>query len=80
MGNGVPASAAEPSGDSFDPAAGVGKAPAVAADHLHIGQQVMAESNRLGDLQMGKARHYRGGMLKRLFRQCQLEGRQPCVD
>src|SRR6266702_8174570 len=37
--------------------AAVGEARAVALEHLEIRQQVVTESNRLGDLQMSKARH-----------------------
>ena len=35
----------------------VGEAPAVAPDHLDVGQEVMAEGDRLRHLQMGEARH-----------------------
>ena len=37
----------------------IGEPAAVAADHLDIGHQMMAEGHRLGDLQMGEARHHR---------------------
>ena len=43
--------------------AAVGEAAAVAAEHLDIGHQVMAEGDRLGGLQMGEARHDRRGIL-----------------
>ena len=39
----------------------IGEPAAVAPEHLDIGQQVMTEGHRLGDLQMGVARHHRGG-------------------
>ena len=35
--------------------AGVEQAPGVAAEHFHIGQQMVAEGHRLGILQMGEA-------------------------
>ena len=47
IGNDVPASAAAPSGHSFSRLRGVGEAPAVAPEHLDIGQQMMAEGDRL---------------------------------
>ena len=39
------------------PRPGVGEAAGVAAEHLDIGHQVVAEGHRLGRLQMGEARH-----------------------
>ena len=39
----------------------VGEAAAVALEHLDVGEQVMAEGHRLGDLQMGEAGHDGGG-------------------
>ena len=39
------------------PRAAVAQAAAVAAEHLDIGQQMMAEGDRLRRLQMGEARH-----------------------
>ena len=39
------------------PRAGVGEARGVAAEHLDIGHQVVAEGHRLGGLQVGEARH-----------------------
>jgi hypothetical protein len=53
----VPASAPAPSGHSFSRFAAVGGARTSRDDHLHIGQQVVAEGHRLGRLQMGEARH-----------------------
>ena len=44
-----------------EPAPAIGEAAAVAADHLDIGHQMMAEGHRLGDLQMSIAGHHRGG-------------------
>src|SRR3989475_5669541 len=40
----------------------VGKARAVALEHLEIRKQVMPESHRLSDLQVGETRHHGGGM------------------
>ena len=45
------------------PYAGIREARHVAAKHLIVGHQVMAESHRLRDLQMGEARHNRFDML-----------------
>ena len=45
--------------------AGVGEAAAVAAQHLRISQQVVAEGDGLGRLQMGEARHDRARMIER---------------
>ena len=39
------------------------RAPEVAAAHLHIGHQMMAEGDRLGGLKMGEARHHRRRVL-----------------
>ena len=50
IGKEVPASAAAPSGHSFIPFAGVGEARPVAAQHLDIGQQMMAEGHPAGAL------------------------------
>ena len=46
-----------------EPAPAISDATAVAANHFHIGQQVMAEGDRLRRLQVGKARHHGGGMV-----------------
>ena len=40
----------------------VGEARGVAAEHLHIGHQVVAEGHRLGRLQVGEARHQGRGV------------------
>src|SRR6185437_6769128 len=53
IGNEVPASAAAPSGHSLT------------RQHLDIGEEMMAEGDRLGRLQMGEAGHDHGGALKR---------------
>ena len=53
----MPASAAAPSGLSFMRTVASYEAAAVALEHLEIGQQVMAEGDRLGDLQVRKAGH-----------------------
>ena len=46
-----------------EPHARIGKAPAIAPQHLDIGQEVMAEGHRLGGLEMGEARHHRARVL-----------------
>ena len=51
----------------------IGKARSIAPDHLHIGKQMMAERDRLGDLQMGIARHHRGRVAFGLFDQGMLQ-------
>ena len=61
IGKEVPASAAAPSGRLVEPAPAIGEPAAVAPEHLDIGQEVMPEGYRLGDLQMGVAGHHRGG-------------------
>ena len=43
-----------------EPAPAIGEAGAVAPDHLDIGHQMVAESHRLGDLQVRVAGHHRG--------------------
>src|SRR5690606_23673081 len=40
------------------------------AEHLGVGQQVVAKGYRLGDLQMGKARHDGGDVFERHDSQC----------
>ena len=44
-----------------EPPPAIGEPAAVAPEHLDIGQQMMAEGHRLGDLEMGEARHHRRG-------------------
>ena len=56
------------------PLAGVGEAAAVAAEHLDIGHQMMAEGHRLGRLQVGEAGHDGGGVGERLLGQRLLQG------
>ncbi len=48
---------------AVDAAAAVGHALGVAREHLHVGQQVMAEGDRLGHLQVGEARQDGVGVL-----------------
>ena len=74
IGKEVPASAAAPSGDSLSRAPRIGEAAAVARDHLDIGEQVMAEGDRLRGLQMREARHHGRGMLQRLLGERALVG------
>ena len=59
----VPASAALPSGHSFIRTRASTKRESVAAQHLVIRHQMVAERHRLRDLQVGEARHDRFGML-----------------
>ena len=51
-----------------EPPARIREAAAVAGQHLDIGEQMMAEGDGLGGLQMGEARHDRGGVVERLVR------------
>ena len=51
------------------PGAGVGEAAAVAPEHLHIGEEMVAERHGLGGLKMGEARHHRIGMREGFFGQ-----------
>ena len=64
----------------IEPNTGVMKTPPVAADHLDIGKKVMAESHRLGRLQMGEAGHDRVGMRPGLFNESLLQVGQLRVD
>jgi hypothetical protein len=48
---------------AVDALAAVGEALGVAAEHFEIGQHVVAEGDRLGDLQVGEAGHRRAGFL-----------------
>ncbi len=43
-------------------------AGAVAGEHLDISEQMMAEGDGLGRLQMREARHHGGGLFVRLLR------------
>ena len=58
----------------------VGEARAVALEHLEIGEQVVPEGHRLGDLQVREARHQRGGVLFRLVEQPPLDAAQEPAD
>ena len=59
----MPASAADAERAFVHPRPRVGEARNVAAQHLVIGHQMMAERHRLRDLEMGEAGHDRLGML-----------------
>ena len=76
MGKEVPASAAAPSGHSASRLAASAKAAPVAAKHLDIGKEMMAEGDRLRGLEMGEARHHRGGVLEAPFWRAQAEARR----
>ena len=52
---------------------GVGQTSAIAVEHLDIGQQMMAEGDRLGCLKMGEAGHDDVGAGQRLLGQGALE-------
>jgi hypothetical protein len=60
------------------PPCAIGKAAAVAFRHFIIGHQMMAERHRLGDLQMGEARHDAFGMFACAFDQRRLQSRALC--
>ena len=60
--------------------AGIADAAAVSAEHLDIGEQVMAEGDRLRRLQMGEARHHRAGVSFGLFGHGELEIGHLAVD
>jgi hypothetical protein len=59
MGKDVPARAERA---FVQPSPRIGQAAAVALQHLHIGQQMMAERDGLGGLHMGEAGHRIGGV------------------
>ena len=59
----MPARAAAAQRALVHPAAAIGQAPAVARQHLHIGQQVVAQGDGLRGLQVGEAGHRVGGVL-----------------
>ncbi len=63
IGNEVPARAALPSGQSFSRRRQSRQAAAVAVQHLHVGQQVVAEGDGLRGLQVGEAGHRVGRVL-----------------
>ena len=65
IGKDVPASAAAPSGHSLSRERASANRPAVAREHLHISQQMVAERGRLRRLQMGEAGHDGGGVFGR---------------
>ena len=53
----------------IEPRTRVFQPAAIARRHLHIGEKMMPERDRLRGLQMGKARHHGAGMRQRLLRQ-----------
>ena len=59
-----------------EPRPRVGKPPAVARQHLHVGEQMMAEGDGLRRLQMREARHDGAAVRFRLARQRELQRRQ----
>ena len=58
----------------------IGETAAVASQHFDIGEQVMAEGDRLCRLQMGESGHDRIGMPFRLVKQHQLQPQQSLVE
>ena len=84
IGKLVPASAAAPSGSRFTRFRTSSKSFAVALEHLHVRQQVVAEGHRLRHLQMGEARHDERGVALGLVEQRALAARRAacrsCVD
>ena len=60
--------------------AGVGNAAAVAAEHLDIGEQVVAERHRLCRLEMRVAGHHRVGVLFGPVDQDTLKRPQPAIE
>ena len=60
--------------------AGIGEAAAVARRHLHIGEEMVPEGDRLGGLEMGEARHHRVGMGERLFGERALVGGKAGIE
>ena len=57
-----------------EPLAGVGKPAAIAGEHLHVGQQMVAEGDGLRRLQMREARHRQVEMRLRLAGERKLQG------
>ena len=62
------------------PLAGVGEPAAVAREHLDVGQQMMAEGDRLGRLQMREARHDGRRVRLRLARERELQRRERRIE
>ena len=60
--------------------AGIGEAAAVARDHLDIGEEMMAEGDRLRALKVGEARHGEAGMGEGLVGEGGLQRGQRRVD
>ncbi len=63
-----------------DAPAAVGEALAVALEHRHVGEQVMAERDRLRHLQVRVAGHDQRGVARRLREQRALERRDELAD
>ena len=63
-----------------EPLARIGEPAAVARQHLDVGQQMMAEGDRLRRLQMREPRHHHGCMRLGLARQRHLQLRKPSVE
>ena len=62
------------------PLARISDAAPVPLQHLDVGEEVVAERDRLGGLQMRETRHDRAGMPVRVFQQRRLEGAQPDIE
>jgi len=63
-----------------DPLQQIGQAGPVALGHLHVGQQVMGQADRLGPLQVGVTRDHHLGMGLGLGQQGPLEAHQGRID
>ena len=58
----------------------IGEAAAVASEHLDIGEEMVAEGDRLRGLQMGEPGHDRRGVLERLLGKRAFKIAKRCVD